>query len=138
MQDDCQYTTLTVREALWFTCALRLPASTRRAERIARIEETMEDVSLTPFADTRIGDDVTGGLSGGQRRRVTIAVELIGRPQLIFLDEPTSGLDAYGAQQARLPSLLLLPTPACTLHNPEPTARAPRYPAPDEYPMGAF
>ena len=60
----------------------------------------MVDLDLAHVADTRIGDDVSGGLSGGQRRRVTIAIEILSGPALVLLDEPTSGLDAYGAQQA--------------------------------------
>ena len=53
MQSDNFHTTLTVRETLWFACALRLPPSVPRAERVERINETLDDVSLTEFADTR-------------------------------------------------------------------------------------
>ena len=60
----------------------------------------MVDLDLAHVPDTRIGDDVSGGLSGGQRRRGTIAIEILSGPALVLLDEPTSGLDAYGAQQA--------------------------------------
>jgi ATP-binding cassette subfamily G (WHITE) protein 2 len=121
MQEDCCHKTLTVRETLFFTAALRLGPHVSREERLARIRDTMADVDLTHVADTKIGDDVSGGLSGGQRRRVTIAIELISQPTLVLLDEPTSGLDAYGAQQV-VSSLRRSAdrgrTLACTIHQP--------------------
>jgi ABC-type multidrug transport system ATPase subunit len=57
----------------------------------------MEDLDLTSLQHTRIGDERTGGLSRGQKRRVTVAIELITSPSVIFLDEPTSSLDAYSS-----------------------------------------
>lgn len=121
MQEDCCHKTLTVRETLFFTAALRLGPHVGREQRLARIRDTLADVDLTHVADTKIGDDVSGGLSGGQRRRVTIAIELISQPMLVLLDEPTSGLDAYGAQQV-VSSLRRFAdrgrTLACTIHQP--------------------
>ena len=69
MQSDNTHATLTVRETLTFASELRLPYAMGRAERLARVHETMADTDLLHVADTRIGDDVSGGLSGGQRRR---------------------------------------------------------------------
>ena len=121
MQSDNTHTVLTVRETLEFAAALRLPASVDEVARRARVEETLHDTDLLHVADTRVGDDVSGGLSGGQRRRVTVAIELINQPALLFLDEPTSGLDAYGALQV-CHALRKFgdrgQTIACTIHQP--------------------
>jgi len=121
MQDDNTHTCLTVRETFWFVCEMRLPPSVSKKQRLARVQETLRDIDLEHVADTRIGDDVSGGLSGGQRRRVTIGIELINRPSLLLLDEPTSGLDAYGALQV-VTSLRRFAdrgqTLACTIHQP--------------------
>ena len=120
MQSDNTHTCLTVRETLAFAAELRMgKASTEQCR--ARVQETLEDTDLAFVADNRIGDDVSGGLSGGQRRRVTVAIELINRPKLLFLDEPTSGLDAYGALQV-VSALRKFgdrgQTIACTIHQP--------------------
>ena len=89
-QSDILHTTLTVERALDYAARLRLPGSVSKAERRRRIDAVLETVSMNTEAirKTRIGD-----LSGGQRKRVSIAAELLADPKLIYLDEATSGLD---------------------------------------------
>jgi len=87
----------TVRETLTYAAALRLPASVNRQTRRTIVIQTMEELGLTDVADTVIGGfgGVRKGISGGERRRVTIACILVALPSVIVLDEPTSGLDAF-------------------------------------------
>lgn len=87
-QDDIVHPNLRVREALYFTAKLRLPPDTSAAELEGRISRVLADVRMSEHGDKYIHD-----LSGGQRKRVSIASELISEPSLFFLDEPTSGLD---------------------------------------------
>lgn len=93
-QDDILMTTLTVREAVYYSAKLQLPDSMSAVEKRERTEETIRDMGLLDVADTRIGGWAVKGLSGGQKRRVSICVEILTRPKLLFLDEPTSGLDS--------------------------------------------
>nr|WP_279354645.1 ATP-binding cassette domain-containing protein [Frankia canadensis] len=87
-QDDILHSQLTVRRALRYAAELRFPADTPAAERHARVEEVIGELGLTDQAAQRIST-----LSGGQRKRTSVALELLTRPSLLFLDEPTSGLD---------------------------------------------
>lgn len=87
-QSDVLHDRLTVRETLLYTGRLRLPSDTSRAEVAAAAEEVQEELRLGEQADTRVNQ-----LSGGQRKRVSCGVELIGKPTMLLLDEPTSGLD---------------------------------------------
>jgi ABC-type multidrug transport system ATPase subunit len=66
-----------------------------QAERKAIVDRTMSDMGLQDCADTPIGNWHLRGLSGGEKRRVSIALEILTRPRMLFLDEPTSGLDRY-------------------------------------------
>lgn len=97
VQNDQFIATVTVREALWFCANLRLPKSVSREEKSAKIEQSLKDLGLQACADTRIGNDITRGISGGEKKRAAIAAELILEPKILFLDEPTTGLDAATA-----------------------------------------
>jgi ABC-type multidrug transport system ATPase subunit len=87
-QDDIIHRELTVHQALIYTARLRLPADMNAEERNQLIDDTLEALDLTHRRNV-----VIGMLSGGQRKRVSVGVELLSRPGVLFLDEPTSGLD---------------------------------------------
>ncbi|MFC4124791.1 FHA domain-containing protein [Nocardia rhizosphaerae] len=87
-QDDVLHRQLTVRQALGFAAELRLPPDTTKADRQQVIDGVLRELSLTQHADTRVDR-----LSGGQRKRASVAMELLTGPSLLILDEPTSGLD---------------------------------------------
>ena len=114
--------TLTVAETLRFVALLRLDRSIPRHTKLARVDEMLSIVDLTKCAHSRIGNDVSGGISGGERRRLSIAVETVHTPRLLLLDEPTSGLDATSAQRVgdvlRRMSLVHNTSCLCTIHQP--------------------
>jgi ABC-type multidrug transport system ATPase subunit/predicted component of type VI protein secretion system len=87
-QDDVVHHQLTVRKALGYAAELRLPPDTSKADRARRVAQVLEELGLTKHADTRVDK-----LSGGQRKRASVALELLTGPSLLILDEPTSGLD---------------------------------------------
>jgi len=87
-QENILHTQLSARRALRYAAKLRFPQDTSPAERERRITEVLDELALTQHADTR-----TSSLSGGQQKRVNVALELLTKPSLLFLDEPTSGLE---------------------------------------------
>ncbi len=97
LQNDYLLPNLTVRETLRFAADLRLPRSMREADKSARVEEVILELGLKECANTRIGSDLVRGVSGGEKRRVSVAVQLLTDPSLLFLDEPTTGLDSFSA-----------------------------------------
>lgn len=95
MQDDALVPTSTPREALSFSVALRLGVD--ESERASLVDKMLCDLNLSDCADTFIGSALVKGVSGGERKRTSVGVELIIKPRLLFLDEPTSGLDSESA-----------------------------------------
>ncbi|KAL0441236.1 UNVERIFIED_CONTAM: ABC transporter G family member 11 [Sesamum radiatum] len=96
-QDDNLIGTLTVRETISYSARLRLPDRMAWSDKRALVESTIIEMGLQDCADTVIGNWHLRGISGGERRRVSIALEILTRPRLLFLDEPTSGLDSASA-----------------------------------------
>ncbi|KAL5815444.1 hypothetical protein ACOSQ3_026225 [Xanthoceras sorbifolium] len=97
MQDDQLFPMLTVFETFMFAAEVRLPPSISRDEKKKRVSELLEQLGLQSTMHTYIGDEGRRGVSGGERRRVSIGIDIIHKPSLLFLDEPTSGLDSTSA-----------------------------------------
>lgn len=98
-QDDSLQVTSTPREAIRFSAKLRLPRSTTDEEIETLVNRMLSELGLEDCADTIVGGALKKGISGGQRKRTSVGVELVTKPPLVFLDEPTSGLDSFSAVQ---------------------------------------
>lgn len=96
-QTDDLIGTLTVRETIYYSANLRLPSTVSRAEKNAIVDSTIQEMGLFDCRNTPVGNWHLRGLSGGEKRRLSIALEILTRPRLLFLDEPTSGLDSAAA-----------------------------------------
>jgi ATP-binding cassette subfamily G (WHITE) protein 2 len=97
MQDDLLNGYLTVYETLMYTAELRLPRQLRKDEREQRVNDVMINMGISHVKDVIVGTVLKQGISGGERKRLCVGMQLLHRPQLLFLDEPTSGLDSVTA-----------------------------------------
>lgn len=97
MQDDLLFPMLTVEETLMFSAEFRLPRTLSKSKKKARVQVLIDQLGLRNAAKTVIGDEGHRGVSGGERRRVSIGIDIIHDPIVLFLDEPTSGLDSTSA-----------------------------------------
>ena len=124
MQEETLIDVLTVRESLEFSASLRLKSGNATREQIAAtVKDVLNDLALMHVANNKIGSSMTfRGISGGERKRVAIGMELCAEPPVLLLDEPTTGLDSAGA--ARIMSLLKRRVETkrtiiiCTIHTP--------------------
>ncbi|KAJ9160008.1 hypothetical protein P3X46_025449 [Hevea brasiliensis] len=97
MQDDLLFPMLTVEETLMFAAEFRLPRSLSKSKKKMRVQALIDQLGLRNAAKTVIGDEGHRGVSGGERRRVSIGIDIIHDPIILFMDEPTSGLDSTSA-----------------------------------------
>lgn len=95
--DDALLPYLTVRENLYFAACLRLPTHLTKVEKKQRAESILVKMGLRDCADNLVGNELVKGISGGEKRRVSIAIQILTDPRVLLLDEPTSGLDAFTA-----------------------------------------
>ncbi|GAM39870.1 hypothetical protein TCE0_034f11765 [Talaromyces pinophilus] len=98
-QEDTLIGSLTVEETLKFSAELALPSSISKAERIQRVQLLLKAFGIQGQAKTLIGTPIQKGISGGQKRRVSVASQLITSPKILFMDEPTSGLDSTASYE---------------------------------------
>ncbi|CAH9085741.1 unnamed protein product [Cuscuta epithymum] len=98
-QDDVLYPHLTVKETLTYAALLRLPKKLSKAEKTEQAELVIRELGLTRCRNSMIGGALFRGISGGERKRVSIGQEMLVNPSLLLLDEPTSGLDSTTAQR---------------------------------------
>ncbi|EZF33721.1 hypothetical protein H101_02726 [Trichophyton interdigitale H6] len=98
-QEDVLIGSLTVEETLYFAAQLSLSSSIPKKDRIQRIKYLLNSFGIQNQAKTLIGTPIRKGISGGQKRRVSVAAQLITCPKIIFLDEPTSGLDSTASYE---------------------------------------
>eukprot|EP01117_Protostelium_nocturnum_P018249 TRINITY_DN75_c0_g1_i2.p1 TRINITY_DN75_c0_g1~~TRINITY_DN75_c0_g1_i2.p1 ORF type:complete len:675 (+),score=160.52 TRINITY_DN75_c0_g1_i2:146-2170(+) len=122
MQQDHLLPNLTVRETLQYAALLRLPDSISKAKKMELVEEAIAELGLRDCAETYIGGNGRRGVSGGEKRRVSIGVQILTNPSILLLDEPTSGLDSFTAHMI-METLLSLAvrqnrTVICTIHQP--------------------
>ncbi|KAG8635775.1 hypothetical protein MANES_16G064000v8 [Manihot esculenta] len=120
-QNDIHSPCLTVFESLLFSAWLRLPPEVDMETQQAFVEEVIELVELTPISGALVGLPGVDGLSTEQRKRLTIAVELVANPSIVFMDEPTSGLDARAAAIVMRTVRNIVNTGrtiVCTIHQP--------------------
>lgn len=96
-QDDVFLGTLTVREYLRYIALLRLPAHMTYDQKMRKVDESLHELGISHIANSTIGTTTSRGISGGERKRLAIAAELVVDPSILLLDEPTSGLDSYSA-----------------------------------------
>lgn len=122
-QEDVLSPHLTVYESLLFSARTRLPESMKLSAKKAIVDNVLKQLGLWEIRNSRIGGSGTmRGISGGEKRRVSIGIELVTSPSILFLDEPTSGLDSYNAHLL-LDTLSKLAkeqkkTVVCTIHQP--------------------
>ncbi|GAY38373.1 hypothetical protein CUMW_036200 [Citrus unshiu] len=120
-QEDVHSPQVTIEESLWFSANLRLPKEISKDQRHEFVEEVMSLVELDSLRHALVGSPGSFGLSTERRKRLTIAVELVANPSIIFMDEPTSGLDARAAaivMRAVRNTVDTGRTVVCTIHQP--------------------
>ncbi|KAL3338500.1 hypothetical protein AABB24_027564 [Solanum stoloniferum] len=123
-QDDVLYPHLTVLETLTYAALLRLPSKLTNQEKIEQAELVIMELGLTRCRNSMIGGQLFRGISGGERKRVSIGQEMLVNPSLLLLDEPTSGLDSTTAQRIMLTLRSLARggrTVVTTIHQPSST-----------------
>jgi ABC-type multidrug transport system ATPase subunit len=98
-QSDVMLPMLTVRELLVHSALMRLPSDWSKEAKLARVAATMELLGITHLADVVVGDESSRSLSGGEKKRTSIGLELVSDPQILLLDEPTTGLDSANSLQ---------------------------------------
>ncbi|XP_024394887.1 ABC transporter G family member 7 [Physcomitrium patens] len=120
-QEDLFFSQLTVRETLALAAELQLPKTWKPNARERYVQELLYRLGLVSCADTIVGDAKVRGISGGEKKRLSIACELIASPSIIFADEPTTGLDAFQAERV-METLRKLAeeghTVVCSIHQP--------------------
>ncbi|KAL3649710.1 ABC transporter G member 24 [Castilleja foliolosa] len=97
-QDDIVHGNLTVEENLWFSARCRLSADLAKPDKVLIVERVIDSLGLQAIRGSLVGTVEKRGISGGQRKRVNVGIELVMEPSLLFLDEPTSGLDSSSSQ----------------------------------------